>query len=88
MISRRCRDTERWQEEEQELFSEEAAKFAKVGLQRHGMWVTVLASAVFRGFRHATMGVSGLYSCFRADCFSDFFTGGIASYGRSSSPIR
>lgn len=28
-------------------------------LQQHGMWLTVLASAVFRGFLHLPMGVSG-----------------------------
>jgi len=29
-------------------------------LQRHGMWATVLAAALFRGFSHATMGISGV----------------------------
>jgi membrane protease YdiL (CAAX protease family) len=33
-------------------------------LQRHGMWLTVLASAAFRAFLHATMGVSGVVTMF------------------------
>jgi membrane protease YdiL (CAAX protease family) len=33
-------------------------------LQRHGMWLTVLASATFRGFLHSTMGVSGFVFMF------------------------
>ncbi len=33
-------------------------------LQRYGMWITVLAAAVFRGYLHATMGVSGFVTMF------------------------
>ncbi len=33
-------------------------------LQRHGMWVTVFASALFRGFLHATMGWNGFVTMF------------------------
>jgi membrane protease YdiL (CAAX protease family) len=33
-------------------------------LQRHGMWVTVVASALFRGFLHASMGISGFVFMF------------------------
>ena len=33
-------------------------------LQRHGMWLTVLAAALFRGFLHTTMGVSGFVTMF------------------------
>jgi hypothetical protein len=33
-------------------------------LQRHGVWLTVLASAAFRAFLHATMGVSGVVTMF------------------------
>jgi uncharacterized protein len=33
-------------------------------LQRHGAWLTVLASAVFRGFLHASMGLSGFIFMF------------------------
>jgi membrane protease YdiL (CAAX protease family) len=33
-------------------------------LQRHGMWLTVLASAGFRAFLHATMGMSGVVTMF------------------------
>ena len=33
-------------------------------LQRHGMWLTVFASAAFRGFLHSTMGISGFVFMF------------------------
>ena len=33
-------------------------------LQRHGLWLTVLASAIFRGFLHLTMGISGVVFMF------------------------
>lgn len=33
-------------------------------LQGYGMWVTVLASAAFRGFLHTTMGISGFVFMF------------------------
>jgi len=33
-------------------------------LQRHGMWLTVLASATFRGLIHSTMGIGGFISMF------------------------
>jgi len=33
-------------------------------LQRHGMWLTVFAAALFRGFLHATMGLSGFITMF------------------------
>jgi len=33
-------------------------------LERHGMWVTVLASAAFRSFLHANMGISGVVFLF------------------------
>jgi len=33
-------------------------------LQRYGMWLTVLASATFRGFLHTTMGISGFVFMF------------------------
>lgn len=42
-------------------------------LQRHGMWITVLASAVFRAFLHATMGVSGVVSLFANGLLFGFF---------------
>jgi membrane protease YdiL (CAAX protease family) len=42
-------------------------------LQRHGMWVTVLASAVFRGFLHASMGVSGFVFMFASGLLFGFF---------------
>ena len=42
-------------------------------LQRHGMWVTVLASAVFRGFLHASMGVSGFLFTFALGLLFGFF---------------
>jgi membrane protease YdiL (CAAX protease family) len=42
-------------------------------LQRHGMWVTVLASAVFRGFLHASMGVNGFVFMFALGLLFGFF---------------
>jgi membrane protease YdiL (CAAX protease family) len=42
-------------------------------LQRRGMWVTVLASAMFRGFLHATMGVSGFVFMFASGLLFGFF---------------
>jgi hypothetical protein len=42
-------------------------------LQRHGMWLTVLASAAFRGFLHSTMGVSGFVSMFAEGLLHGFF---------------
>lgn len=42
-------------------------------LQRHGMWVTVLASAAFRGFLHTTMGISGFVLMFAEGLLHGFF---------------
>jgi uncharacterized protein len=42
-------------------------------LQRYGMWVTVLVSAVFRGFLHASMGVSGFVFVFVLGLLFGFF---------------
>lgn len=33
-------------------------------LQRYGMWVTILAAALFRGFLHVTMGLNGFVTMF------------------------
>jgi membrane protease YdiL (CAAX protease family) len=41
-------------------------------LQRHGMWLTVTASALFRGFLHASMGVSGLVFMFASGLLYGF----------------
>jgi membrane protease YdiL (CAAX protease family) len=42
-------------------------------LQRYGMWVTVLASAMFRGFLHTSMGVSGFVFMFASGLLFGFF---------------
>lgn len=42
-------------------------------LQRHGMWVTVLVAALFRGFLHATMGYSGFIAMFVMGLLYGFF---------------
>lgn len=42
-------------------------------LQRYGMWMTVLASAAFRGFLHVTMGVSGFAFMFVSGLLFGFF---------------
>src|SRR5262245_44727734 len=42
-------------------------------LQRHGMWLTVLAAAAFRGFLHATMGISGFAAMFAMGLLYGFF---------------
>lgn len=42
-------------------------------LQRHGMWLTVLATALFRGFLHTTMGVSGFVTMFAMGLLYGFF---------------
>jgi membrane protease YdiL (CAAX protease family) len=42
-------------------------------LQRHGMWLTVLAAALFRGFLHTTMGISGFVTMFAMGLLYGFF---------------
>ena len=42
-------------------------------LQRHGMWITVLASAAFRGFLHTTMGINGFVFMFAEGLLHGFF---------------
>lgn len=42
-------------------------------LQRHGMWLTVLAAAAFRGFLHATMVISGFVAMFAMGLLYGFF---------------
>ena len=42
-------------------------------LQRHGLWLTVLASAVFRGYLHATMGIHGFVFMFAEGLLHGFF---------------
>jgi len=42
-------------------------------LQRHGMWLTVLASATFRGFLHTTMGMNGFVFMFAEGLLHGFF---------------
>jgi uncharacterized protein len=42
-------------------------------LKSHGMWITVLASAIFRGFLHANMGMSGFVFMFAEGLLHGFF---------------
>jgi len=42
-------------------------------LERHGMWLTVLASATFRSFLHTTMGVNGIVFMFAEGLLHGFF---------------
>jgi len=42
-------------------------------LQSRGMWITVLASATFRGFLHANMGISGFVFMFVEGLLHGFF---------------
>jgi len=56
-------------------------------LQRHGMWLTVLAAAFFRGFLHTTMGVSGFVNMFAMGLLYGFFTGDASAMASHRRPF-
>jgi len=42
-------------------------------LQKYGMWVTIFAAALFRGFLHVTMGLNGFVTMFAMGLLYGFF---------------